>query len=247
MSRKIKKAFDGVVADEQLKLQTIQMVSKRIKNQKRSPQGYWRQFKVQAVMGLVVLFTISGFFAYQTPVSAVSIDSDYSVELRVNWFNRVVEIVGFDPQGENLANELTVTHMNYEDAMAEIMNAFGMETEEVYVTVASRQASRASEMMANIESHKGMMRQHMTMYQSTEGLMKQAREKGVSIGRMRAMMELRDLEEEGTLESAEELPMDELIETIESHHNEMQKHMKENNSPNGSMKNKMMQRNNSEN
>lgn len=230
MSREIKKAFDGIVADEQLKKQTIQYVSKQLNKKTKYHPGYWRQFRVQLAMGLIVILSLTGFFTYQTPVSAVSIDSEYSIELRVNRFNRVVEVIGYDEAGNELSETLSVKHMNYETAMVEILDAMDAEEDQVYVTVASNRDSRAANMMANLENHEALMGHRMEVFQSSNEMMQEARKAGVSVGRMRAMLQLHELEGEVDIDDELTLPTDEMIEAVESHHQEMQNQMNQNNS-----------------
>lgn len=64
---------------------------------------------------------LSGYQAYFTPTSAISIDINSSVEIEINRFDRVITVEGLNDDGTVLAAELNVRFLNYDDALEQII------------------------------------------------------------------------------------------------------------------------------
>lgn len=77
--------------------------------------------------GLVALALIligsTGVYAYQKPVSFVSLDINPSIELGVNVFDVVVSAEGYNTDGETVLKDLEVEGESLEDAVNEIIDA----------------------------------------------------------------------------------------------------------------------------
>lgn len=171
-------------------------------------------------MSFALLMTLAGFYVYQTPVSAVSIDSDSAIEIRLNRFNRVVEIQGFDERGNRIAADLQVKHMGFAKAVEEILRVTDSDTENIYVTIASKHKGQSAQMMADLDAQKLTMKQLVT-FQSEANMMDEAKEQGVTVGRMRAMHELSQFDEDASIEEMMDNSTEELIEAAESHRREI--------------------------
>ena len=61
-----------------------------------------------------------GAYAYQTPVAYVGIDINPSIELGVNYFDRVVSAEGDNADGQDILSEINVVGMTYEEALASL-------------------------------------------------------------------------------------------------------------------------------
>ena len=69
---------------------------------------------------LIALGIGGGSYAYQTPVAYVGIDINPSIELGVNYFDRVVSAEGDNADGQDILSEINVVGMTYEEALASL-------------------------------------------------------------------------------------------------------------------------------
>lgn len=87
---------------------------------------------------LIALGIGSGAYAYQTPVAYVGIDINPSIELGVNYFDRVVSAEGVNVDGQDILSETNVVGMPYEEALASLNDSLtnkGYLTADVAVAV----------------------------------------------------------------------------------------------------------------
>ena len=117
---KIKKAFDTIHAKEELKEKTRQYIYDNVYNKKHSFNKNKSNRLVLALATVLIMFiTIS---TYITPVMAISIDSQSSIQFEVNKFNRVISVSAYDDNTNKLIQSLNLKHSNYEDALDLIIN-----------------------------------------------------------------------------------------------------------------------------
>lgn len=220
MDKKIKEAFDSVTADEELKQKTEDYLIHYIRknDEKQMAKKNTRKKYIGLALSFVVIFVFIGSFIYRQPVSAVSIDSTSSIEIYFNRFNRMVDIIKYDENGELSSGEINIAHKNFEDVMEEILR--DSDSEEVYVTVASNDEEISTQMMDTLSHHQEMM-QNMRVYQSTKEIMSEARETGTSMGRMHAMHQLQEYDTNYSETDIEDESTQELMEAHEKHHQEM--------------------------
>lgn len=69
---------------------------------------------------LIALGIGGGAYAYQTPIAYVGIDINPSIELGVNYFDRVVSAEGVNADGQDILSETNVVGMSYEEALASL-------------------------------------------------------------------------------------------------------------------------------
>ena len=69
---------------------------------------------------LIALGIGGGAYAYQTPVAYVGIDINPSIELGVNYFDRVVSAEGDNADGQDILSEINAVVMTYEEAIASL-------------------------------------------------------------------------------------------------------------------------------
>lgn len=220
MNRKIKDAFNCVTAEKDLMQHTEDAVILYMRTQNEKPPivKNSRKRNIGLALAFVFVFAFSSLFVYLQPVSAVSINSTSSVEVYFNRFNRVVEVISYDENGEPTSEEMAIQNKGFEEVMDEILS--DADAEDVYVTVASRNEAATREMVANLTTHQEMMR-NMHIYQSSEEIMKKARENEMSMGRMHAMHELQESGEEYNTTDIETESTQELMEAFDRHHQEM--------------------------
>lgn len=141
-------AFDKVHAPEQLKMRTIEMIEAQrmrqtdgVVDQADAADGQAdvaddasipTKKKIRVIISLrakialaacAVLIALGiggGAYAYQTPVAYVGIDINPSIELGVNYFDRVVSAEGVNADGQDILSETNVVGMSYEEALASL-------------------------------------------------------------------------------------------------------------------------------
>lgn len=141
-------AFDKVHAPEQLKIRTIEMIEAQrmrqtdgvvdqadaadgqvdvaddasipTKKKIRVITSLRAKIALAACAVLIALGIGGGAYVYQTPVAYVGIDINPSIELGVNYFDRVVSAEGVNADGQDILSETNVVGMSYEDALASL-------------------------------------------------------------------------------------------------------------------------------
>lgn len=141
-------AFDKVHAPEQLKMRTIEMIEAQrmrqtdgvvdqadaadgqvdvaddasipTKKKIRVITSLRAKIALAACAVLVALGIGGGAYVYQTPVAYVGIDINPSIELGVNYFDRVVSAEGDNADGQDILSETNVVGMSYEEALVSL-------------------------------------------------------------------------------------------------------------------------------
>lgn len=220
MYEKWKSAFDQVHAEEELKDHTKEYLAKKIYSRKAEPRPVFRQATALAA-GLILLFFIGGSWIFMTPTAYISIDINPSLELGINRFNRIVSVEGYNDDGDNLAESLNITFMNYNDALDEIISNQSIEDyldadALMSLTVAGDNETQYTEILnaaetcadghENIYCHSG----------DTEE-MHEAHDAGVSFGKYRAYQILHGLNSAISLDDVRDMSMREIYNLIDSY------------------------------
>lgn len=156
---------------------------------------------------------------YFIPTVKISIDINPSMELGVNRFDRIVSVEGYNDDGKNLADELDIKFMDYKEAVDRIMENREVEAllsrnEIMTISVAGKNEVQSTEILSNIESCTEAQKNTHCYYASSEEV-EQAHEAGLSHGRYRAFLELRELDSDITAEELQNMSMREIWDMIE--------------------------------
>ncbi|UUX34949.1 anti-sigma-I factor RsgI family protein [Fundicoccus culcitae] len=221
MENKIKQAFDSIHAEQELKDKTVASVLDYMHRQgdKQTKKRWYRHRTLLTTVSLALVAGLIAFFVYRQPVSAVSIDSTTSIEVHFNRFNRVVEIINYDEHGDVSQSSLTSNAQTFEGLMEEILAA--MDTEDIYITVAGQNENQNRHMMAYFENYQSDENQTMHLYQSSDEMMMQAMEMGMSMGRMNAMSQLETAGEDYTDGEFDDDSTADIMQAFEKHHRQM--------------------------
>lgn len=206
MDKQIKEAFDRIHAPDALKRETLEAVMAR-----RSPQKSHSRLLRVAMACLAVVVLAGGYLSYALPVAAVSIDINPSVELQVNLYNRVVGVQGYNPDGEALAETVSVTNWNYADAVEEILSQLQALVDAgglLEITVASGSGDRAAEMEGCIAQITGISDSQIYCMDSHH--QEEAHEAGLSLGKYRVYLDLLEQYPDLTVEQVQDMTMEEL-------------------------------------
>lgn len=146
---------------------------------------------------LIALGVGSGAYAYQTPVAYVGIDINPSIELGVNYFDRVVSAEGVNADGQDILSETNVVGMSYEDALASLNDSLtnkGYLTADaaVAVTVMCDDDSRCSNLEETSQRCFSSAGQGVHCSRATSTEHHEAHESGLGMGKYLAWRSLVD-------------------------------------------------------
>lgn len=203
MDERLRRAFDAVRADADLKNKTLDALERRRTRfaPRRRPMA-----AAFAALALVIL-TAAGGLAYTTPAAAVSVDADTSVELAVNAFGRVVGVRCYDDTAQALVDATPVLHQDWTQAAAALSDA--LSEEGVTVTV-SADSGHCERLLSDAGSA------GLTCYTLDTDDTQAARDAGLSLGKYRAYLALSALDPSVTQDEAGEMTMGELQQCIDA-------------------------------
>ena len=119
MSNRIYDAFDSVSAGRELKEKTKAYLSQA---SVRRHSGSARYAAAVACL-LFVLLGIGGYAFYMTPVAAISIDVNPSMEWEVNRLDRVVSVICYNKEAEHVVEKLHLKHRKYDEAITVLLTS----------------------------------------------------------------------------------------------------------------------------
>lgn len=140
-------ALSKVHAGEELRERTLAVVYPRARRRRRAP----------LVIAAVCLVTVLGVFGgvFFTPASAIGIDVNPALELKINRFDLVVGIEGLNEDGRQIAQDSGLMFTEYSqavDALVARLREYLDEGREMSIVVKCDDQSRSEEMLARVES-----------------------------------------------------------------------------------------------
>lgn len=146
---------------------------------------------------LIALGIGGGAYAYQTPIAYVGIDINPSIELGVNYFDRVVSAEGVNADGQDILSETNVVGMSYEEALASLNDSLankGYLTADaaVAVTVMCDDDSRCSNLEETSQRCFSSAGQGVHCSRATSTEHHEAHESGLGMGKYLAWRSLVD-------------------------------------------------------
>lgn len=220
MTNRLKSAFSEIHAEAELKEQTKHFITlHNTANNRMSRQPKHSRLISFALVIVMILVIGGGITAYFTPVAAISIDADASIELQLNRFDRVVN---FEQYGQEVNVPLThMMHSNYTEAVKSILNneelsSFGNVNSPVEITVVSKYEAKSSQMMVGIQTASNNQEQPIKVFIASLEEQKAAHKHGMSMGKHRMFKML--IKEEPSIQAEEILnySMEDLHEMMES-------------------------------
>lgn len=218
-------AFDKVHAPEQLKMRTIEMIEAQrmrqtdgvvdqadaadgqvdvaddasipTKKKIRVITSLRAKIALAACAVLIALGIGGGAYVYQTPVAYVGIDINPSIELGVNYFDRVVSAEGDNADGQDILSETNVVGMSYEEVLVSLNDSLtnkGYLTADaaVAVTVMCDDDSRCSNLEETSQRCFSSAGQGVHCSRATSAEHHEAHESGLGMGKYLAWRSLVD-------------------------------------------------------
>lgn len=218
MSNRIHDAFDAVHADRQLKESTKEYLFEHVyAKKKRSAPRPLRYAAAVCCVLLVLAFGSAG--VYNIPVATISVDVNPSVEMKVNMMDRVVDIICFNSEAEKITSDLSLKNMKYEEAVTTLLDSekdagyLGSDAA-VDISVSGSSESRCSKISETINNCTSEGYGSVHCSHATEEEAKGAEEAGLSIGKYRAYLELKELDPEITVGDIRNMSMREIRDRI---------------------------------
>ena len=219
MNDKWKSAFDQIHAENKLKDHTKEYLSKKIYSRRTALHPLFRQFSMAAA-GLVILFFIGGAYLFLTPTAYISIDINPSLELGINRFDRIVSVDGYNEDGEDLAETLHITFMEYNDALEQILSCQSIEDylsqdAIMSLTVAGDNESQYSEILGTVEAC-ASDHENIHCHSGDTEEIHEAHDAGLSFGKYQAYLILKDLDSSVSLDDVRDMTMREIYDLIDT-------------------------------
>lgn len=219
LDNKIKTAFEQIHADHCLKEKTKHAVCQKTRGFEKIPVKRPRRIAAAATCVLALILIIGGPVSYMTPVAAVSIDVNPSFELQINLYDRVIGMQGYNEEGTVLAETLSVENMTYTQAINCILEEGAVAGEiasggSAEVTVTSGSQKRTERMQACICQQTGISPGAVYCLNDNEEV-EAAHAAGMSFGKYRAYLELKEIDPLITTEEIQELTMRQIRDRIE--------------------------------
>ena len=217
MDERIREAFQQVRAGEALKQRTRAYLAQRTRGRPAAPAGRRRLAPVLTCL-LVMAVLGGGSWLYFVPTASIDIDVNPSLELRINRFDRVLSVEGYNDDGRELADSLDVTFWDYNDAVEAILESDTLSAllaggEVLTITVAGSDQVQCGKILSDMESCTAG-RQNARCYAAAADDVAAAHDLGLTYGKYRAYLALRALDPDVTPEEVRDMTMRELRDRI---------------------------------
>lgn len=195
-----------------------------IKNRKK--QTWIRCCAMVASLCLVlfgVFFGKQAMDVYAMETSYISIDVNPSIELCLNKYDRVVDLIAYNEEGQQVVDCLNVKNKCYTDALEEILHNevfcsyLGTESDLTFTIVSDKEDI----LRIGIESCAKGMEHHGTIHCSDTQTRQKAHDNQCSVGKYTAYEELVQYDDTVTIEDCRDMSVHEIhnrINECKSHH-----------------------------
>ena len=217
MDERLRQSFDHIQAGEGLKRRTSAYLVQQAFYRQRVRS--LRRWALAAACALLLTVGSLGGWLFFTPVSTISVDINPSLELNINRFDRVVSVDGFNEAGQALAQNLELRFVNYTEAFERLLadvqvRSYLDQGEGLSLLVVCDDQERSGQMLAQVEGcTSGQQNVHCHAGGSENAA--DAHAAGLSCGKYRAYLQLRELDPTVAPEDVEGLSMREIRQWIQ--------------------------------
>lgn len=217
MKNQIHSAFDEIKAEQQLKTDTKYFLYEFYKKHDTSPSKPLNRLLLASLIAVLTVALSFGIFTTTIPVSAVSIDvENSSVEIELNSLNRVIKATCFGE--EKFFSEAELKNLSCDEAVSLIMKRTENKKTNAHsatLTVNCKSKERAQK-IADTISLSGSSDLEITCHSADGNLSRTAHSHGISTGKYKAYLILKEYEPDLKIEEICNTPMSELNERIRS-------------------------------
>ena len=221
MDDKIKETFDKIHAEDELKDKTRAFLLKKTQGYTEYKNSrYLHAIRVAACCLFFIFIGWLGYWLYFLPTSFISIDVNPSMELGLNRFERVVSVKEYNDDGKKLADSFDLNFMGYTEALEQILadetiKNYLSQDEVLSIAIIGNDKEQSAEILSNVRSWVNGQK-NIYCYSASSQMVGDAHELGLSYGKYRAYLELRELDPNITVEQVREMTMREIRNRIKA-------------------------------
>ena len=223
MDKKIKAAFDTIEAPERLKRTTKAALRKKTFDYGRNLLRLRAARRRLAAGLLTLVLVLAGSGLWFFPTTSIAMDVNPSVELKVNALDRVIALVGRNSDGMELAEEIRVAGMTYDDAMQRILLSHSLEPyleqgSTITITVAGGDDAHGEEMLSRVlcRAYNIASEETVVYYQVDWETVRAAQAAGLCIPRYLAWQQLLLEDPTITAEDVRQLPREQIHQMVQT-------------------------------
>lgn len=219
MSNVIKKAFDEVHAEKQLKERTVSDVTEKMRSYKTKPTVRMRKRISAAAACIIMICTgTAAYKLYFTEISAISLDINPSIEMGINRFDKIVKIEGLNESGKNIVKVLNLKYKDYDKAVDIILSSTQLnENADIVATVLSDDEDRKNKIIENLRSYSENCQRNMKCLGGDSQSVEKAHDCGLSFGKYKALLELQKYAPEFTADDIRDMSMQDIRRLIKEY------------------------------
>lgn len=222
MGNRIQDAFDNIKADSSLKESTKVFLAEK-RGKKNSPFQSRAFYQTFAAVCTILLLTvgIGGYWWAQVPVSYVSIDINPSVELGLNRLERVVSATAYNPEGEEILQELSLKGKKYTEAIDAVVASQAMaryltDEAELVFTVAA-EGSREKKIETGVDDCSEHIAHKCHRVSADMEIVSSAHDNEMSVGKYYAYLQLSQYDSAVSLDECRHMSMEQIHDSISEH------------------------------
>jgi hypothetical protein len=205
-----------------------------VNDAQRPRSYYWKKIASMAASVIVVAFIGLGTFLWSTPAQFINIDINPSVELSVNYFDRIISVNPMNEDGQKLVESVSVQACRYESGIELVISTaqemgYLNDEEDVLISISSSDQKRVEKAKNDIIEKVSPSMEILTF--DTEQR-EQSIQKGISPGRENIIEKVIEIGTDIDKEELTEKPVKELMKIIKENkktEQEEEKGAKENN------------------
>ena len=217
--------MENIRATETMKQNTLRYLEAQRTRQKPSIYARKPYTILRYVMAVICVFLLAGagaYSVYNRPVSYISIDVNPSIEFAINRFDRVVSVKGYNMDGQDILQHVSLKNISYMQAIERLLqdtyySQFLNQDSRLVVTVISEHADA---MLEQIHESDSLQALGALTYSSDAACMNEAHKYEMSFGKYRAFLELSQYDTDVTVEDCRGMSMGEIqnrIKTCQGH------------------------------
>lgn len=191
----------------------------------------------QAAAAIVVILGLSiGAYAYNTPYSYVNIDINPSLEITVNIFNRIIDVRGINEDGEGLLTNISYKNKKLDEGVKTVLDTavkegyfnYGSDNA-LMITISSKSSGEKEEIYKNLQVvvketlDEDKVESEVIVKQAPLDRVKEAKEMGISPGKMLLMETLAGINPELGAEEYRDKPVKDVVKAIKDELNKVGK------------------------
>lgn len=217
MNGKIKEAFEQIQAENELKEKTKEFIFQKTNGYSKVRTGNYKY--LVSVFACAVLLFIGGHWLYFTPTVEISIDINPSIELEINRFDKIISLESYNDDGQELIKTLNVKFKDYSEAMNQIFKSEDiislLEKDEIMtIAVIGSGSTQSEKVLSNLQSYTEEKHNTYCYYAHSEEV-ENAHESGLSCGKYKAYLELKEVNPDITVDDIHHMTMREIRNMID--------------------------------